>query len=245
VRESGVTGGLRYRMPGPGKRADELLAEFLAGAGDRASRVEVVTDDRALATRVTDLGGRATRVESFLAELIRGRIPAPLLEAIRGLAQTARTFQELREGLLALPMPTEVALYLQRTIDKAPPSTVPSPEIAVYMLTKEIAQSIMWAFLFIIIWMILAILIKGFMSMIFIGGDGKTIIGVFDGVLGTVVMTFILLAFLVVFSGVIFPVVLISKPDGGFARFYTYLLDSGLIRWFARIYQLYIVPWIG
>ena len=184
-------------------------------------------------------------VEAFLAELIRGRIPAPLMEAIRGLAQTARTFQELREGLMAMPMPPEVALYLQRTMDKAPPSTVPSPEIAAYMLTKEIAQSIMWAFLFVLIWMILAILIKGFMSMIFIGGDGKTIIGVFDGVLGTVVTTFILVAFLVVFSGVVFPVILITKPDGGFAKIYPYLLDSGLIRGMARVYQLYIVPWIG
>jgi uncharacterized membrane protein required for colicin V production len=185
------------------------------------------------------------RVESILMSLIGDRLPAPLHELIRGVAQTARTLQELRENLMSAPLQPEVSLYLQRMMNKAPADTIPTPDMAVNMLTREIAQCVLWAFLFIFIWLITSILIKGFISMIFISKDGKTLIGVFDGVLGMVAMTIIIVTLLIVFSGLIFPLILMSGSGGNLAKIYPYLMDSKMIGWLAGIYQLYVIPWMG
>jgi len=184
-------------------------------------------------------------VESLLMTVIRARIPVALQELIRGIAQTARTLQDFRENLMTAPLPAEVSLYLQRMMNKAPDGAAPSPEMAVNLLTREIAQCIFWAVLFIFIWMILSILIKGFISLIFISKDGKSIIGVFDGILGMIAMAVIVMAFLVVFSGLIFPAILMSGSGGSAVKVFSYLLDSKLINWLSGIYQLYVIPWMG
>lgn len=185
------------------------------------------------------------RIESILASLIGDRIPAPLQEMVRGIAKTARTLQELRENLSSAPLPPEMSLYLQRMMNKAPAETVPTPDMAVEMLTREIAQCILWAFLFIFIWLILSILIKGFAGMIFIGKDGKTLIGVFDGVLGMVAMAVIVVTVLIVVSGLVYPLILMSGTGGNLARIYPHLMNSKLIGWMAGVYQLYVIPWMG
>ena len=185
------------------------------------------------------------RVESILTSLIADRLPAPLQELIRGVAKTARTLQELRDNLMSAPLPPEVSLYLQRLMNKAPEDTVPSPDMAVNMLTREIAQCILWALLFIFIWMVVSILLKGFISMIFISKEGKSIIGIFDGILGLVAMTVIVLTALIVISGLIYPIILMSGSEGSLAKIYPLLMNSKLIGWMAGIYQLYVIPWIG
>ena len=183
--------------------------------------------------------------DTFLAGLISERLPASLKELIRGLAQTARTLQEVRENILSSPMPEEVALYLQRMLNKTPENTVPSPEMMVDAISREIAQSVMWAFLFLLIWLIASILIKGFLGMIFINKDGKTLLGAFDGILGLVALTSIVFMSLVVVSGLMYPLAVMSDSSEGIARVYPYLMDSRLIGWMAGIYQLYLVPWMG
>ena len=185
------------------------------------------------------------RVETILASLIDSRIPDSLQDLIRGVARTAKTVQELRDNLMAAPLPPEISLYLQRMITKAPADTAASPDMAVTMLTREIAQCILWAFLFIFIWLVLSILIKGFISMIFISKDGKSVIGVFDGVLGMAAMTVIVVTLMVVVSGLIYPLILMSGADGDLPRIYPPLMNSRLISWMAGIYQLHIIPWIG
>lgn len=184
-------------------------------------------------------------VESFLAILIEDRIPASLQEVVRGLAQTSRSLQEVREKLLTASLPPEIAEYLQRTMSKVPAETVPSPDMIIRILTQEIAQSLLKAFLFVLIWMILSILIKGFISMIFVSDERKTILGVFDGILGMVAMTFILMASLVIFSGLLYPVILLSGSGGALAKIIPYLLDSRMISWMGGLYQFYVVPRIG
>ena len=184
-------------------------------------------------------------IESFLADLLEDRIPITLQEVIRGLSLAARTLMDVRENLASAPLPPEVAAYLQRTLSKAPADTVPSPDTIIRIVTHEIAQSLLKAFLFVLIWMILSILIKGFISMIFVSGDGKSLLGVFDGILGLLAMTLIVLASLTIFSGMLYPVILLSDTGGALSKLIPHLLDSRLIGWLGGIYQLYVVPRIG
>jgi len=179
-------------------------------------------------------------VESFLTELVGALLPAQFKEMVQVAAQAAHTLQDFRDNLLTA-MPPEMALYLQRVLNRSPLDAAFSPTDAVDAITGEIAQCIMWAFLFLLIWLILSILIKGFLSMIFISKDGKTIIGVFDGVLGMVAMTAIVVMAMIVCSGLLYPLMLFSRPDGSLARLYPQLLNSRLISWMASIYQLYLV----
>jgi hypothetical protein len=59
------------------------------------------------------------------------------------------------------------------------------------------------------------------------------------------VLTFIVVASMIVFSGAVFPVLLLSNTESGFARLYPRLLDSNLISWMASIYQSYVISWLG
>ncbi|MCL1849187.1 MAG: hypothetical protein FWF83_05915 [Clostridiales bacterium] len=182
--------------------------------------------------------------ETFLAGIMERKLPSQVQEIISEAAHTAKTMQELREGLYRL-FPDDLALYLQRTLNKAPTQSIPSSEAVIHAITREVAQCVLWAFLFILIWMIASIIVKGFMGMIFIGGDGKTIIGVLDGVLGMTAMTFIVVSSMIIFSGLIFPLILITHTEGDWVKIYPYLMDSRLIHWMGGIYQLYVVKWIG
>ena len=183
-------------------------------------------------------------VESFLADILLRRLPDQVHELINEAAHAAQTLQDFREGLY-MSFPPELALYLQRTLNKAPISSVPSPEAAVNAIARELAQCILWAFLFLLTWLLLSIVIKGFMGMIFIGGDGKTMIGMLDGFLGMAAMATIVVASLIVFSGLVFPVILITHTNDNLSKLVPYLMDSKLINWMGSIYQLYVVPWIG
>jgi len=180
-------------------------------------------------------------IESFLTELVGALLPAQFKELVQTAAQAARTLQDFRENLLT-SLPPEMALYLQRVLNRSPLEAVFTATDAVDAITTEIAHCVLWAFLFLLIWLILSILVKGFLSMIFIGKDGKTIIGVFDGVLGMVAMTVIVVMALILCCGLLYPLLLFSGTDGSLARIYPHLLNSRLISWMASIYQLYLVP---
>ena len=182
-------------------------------------------------------------VESFLAALIARRIPASFSEVLSAAAQTAQTFQELQERLY-LSFPPEIALYLKRSLSNTTGHTVPSPDMVLSAVAREIAQCVMWAFLFLLIWLILSITIKAFIGMIFIKNDGKTILGVFDGFLGMVAMTCIVVASMIVFCGLGFPALMIAKPGGNWARVYPYITSARLVNWMAGMYQCYVIPWI-
>jgi len=177
--------------------------------------------------------------------MISNRLPAPMLDVIRGLAQTAHSLQEFRDKLMTAPMPQGMAQYLERTMEKSAIGTVPSPDAVVEMLTREMAQSILWAILYVVIWMVLSAMIRRFIGMLFISGDGKTIIGVFDGFLGMAVMTFIFVASMIVFSGAIFPVMLMTGSESNISWMYPWLLDSKLFSWMASIYQSNVISWLG
>lgn len=183
-------------------------------------------------------------VSSFLADIIGEKLPESMVTLIQGAAKTAATLQEFRESLLA-KVPPEMASYMQRTLDKATMKTVPSPDMAIQVVTREIAQGLIWTFFFILIWLIVSILVKSFLSMIFIRKDGKSIIGVFDGILGLTAMMVIVVVSLVVFSGLLYPLAFMADTGSGFARIYPYLLDSRLMNWMASIYQLYVIPWVA
>jgi hypothetical protein len=142
-------------------------------------------------------------------------------------------------------MPPGMSSYLERMMNRTPVDTVPTPDAIVQMVAMEIAQSILWAFLFVLIWLILSIMIKAFMDIIFIGGDGKTLIGVVDGLLGMVVMTFIVVASMIVFSGAVFPFLLLTDADGSISRVYPALMESNLFSWMASIYQSYVIAWLN
>ena len=182
-------------------------------------------------------------VETLLTSIVRGRIPNTVEAVVKAAAQTANTLQEFRDNLV-VSMPPEIALYLQRTLSRAPMQSAFAPDQVVSAVTREIAQGILWAFLFFLIWLILSILTKSILGMIFIHGDGKTIAGMLDGLLGMTAMTVIVVVALIIFSGMAFPVMLLSNTGGSLSKVYPYLLDSWLINWMGSIYQLHFIPWV-
>jgi len=113
------------------------------------------------------------------------------------------------------------------------------------ILSREVARNILWVLLFAVIWFAVSFLVKGFLNMIFINEDGKTFLGVFDGVLGMVAAAFVMVSGLLVISNVIFPILVLSNPDGSLSMVYPHLLESNLILWLSNIYQLYVVPMFG
>ena len=182
-------------------------------------------------------------VETFLAGFIRSRLPESLETIIRGAAQSARTLQEFQELLLTL-LPRDISQYVERSMQSVL-QTVPSPDQAINALTAEIARNIIWAFLFFLVYVIVSIFVKGFLNLIIVRGDGKSLIGVVDGLLGMTALTLIFVVVLIGISGFVFPIALMSKPDGNLASFYPHLLQSSIFNWMVRIYQLYLVPWMG
>jgi hypothetical protein len=176
-------------------------------------------------------------IETKLASFLAARLPESLQTLIRTVGQTARTLQDAKESLLSLPLPSEVIAYLQRALAKTPADSVPSPELMVDVLTREISQSILWALLFAVICSLITFIVRKFLGTLFVSGDGKTFLGVFDGLLGMIAATALTSAVLVILCGLIYPIILMSDSSGGIARIYPYLLDSRLVSWLAGIYQ--------
>jgi uncharacterized membrane protein required for colicin V production len=187
-------------------------------------------------------------VETLMARFLRDQVPINLRDLIRGIANTAQTMQEFRERLLNLPFPEEVIQYLQRTYAKAPSDVVPTPDMMINIIAHEIASSILWAVLFIIIWTLTSFIVKELLGLLFVAGDGKTILGFFDGILGMLALTVLIVSCMIVFCGLIYPVILIPNIGGGAGEqsaFHNLLLDSALFRWMAGIYQSRVIPWLG
>jgi len=184
-------------------------------------------------------------LESFLARFLLERAPDSLKELVTSVGETAQSMQELRESLLTLPLPQEVVLYFQRSLVRAPAEATPSPDLMAEVLAREIAATILYAVLFILIWTLISFLVRGFLKMLFVTKDGKTILGLFDGLLGMIVNTAIVVVLLVLFSGLIYPIILMSEADGSLAWLHPYLLDSTLIRWMSVIYQVHMVPYLA
>ncbi len=184
-------------------------------------------------------------VESIFVRLINARLPALLKELVTDAASVSQTMQGFRERLYEALSP-ELALYLQRTVEKASEGkSVPAPDAVLNAISREIAQSLIWAVLFVFIWLMLSILLNGFLSIIFIGDDGATILGVVDGVLGMVAMTIITVTALIVVSGLVYPIALFAGSSGSFSKVYPYLMASKLTSWMASIYQMYLLPLMG
>ena len=154
---------------------------------------------------------------------------------IRTAAQTAQTLNEFQENLFEL-LPRDVYPYVQQSLHN-PLLLVPTPDHAIEVLSLRIAQNIMWAFLFFLIWTILSILIKGFLGLIMFRRDGNTWLGVFDGILGMASMTMIVVMALIGISGFVFPFAVLSKPDGSIAQVYPYFMQSRLFQWMIGIYH--------
>lgn len=71
-RSEGALGGMRVRYCGPGKKADDRLADDLYDLGDNARMVTAVSNDRELKARMRSLGAACLGVGEFLA-MIEGR----------------------------------------------------------------------------------------------------------------------------------------------------------------------------
>lgn len=68
--------GMRVRYCGPGNKADDRMAEDLAGLGDDAKSVIAVSNDRELKARLSYHGASCMGVSEFLA-LLRKKSGAP------------------------------------------------------------------------------------------------------------------------------------------------------------------------
>ena len=184
-------------------------------------------------------------VESIFARLISGRLPAILKELVTEAASAAQTLQGFREKLYEAMSP-ELALYLQRTVEKASGGdALPAPEAVIDAISREIAQSLIWALLFVFIWLMLSVLLNGFLSIIFINDMGTSIIGVVDGLLGMTAMIVITVTALIVLSGIIYPVALVAGSGGSLSAVYPHLMASKLTSWMVSIYQMYLLPIIA
>ncbi len=71
-RSEGRLGGMRVRYCGPGKKADDRLADDLHDLGDSARMVTAVSNDRELKARLRGLGAACLGVGEYLA-MIEGR----------------------------------------------------------------------------------------------------------------------------------------------------------------------------
>jgi len=182
-------------------------------------------------------------IESIFVRLINGRIPPLFKDMITDAAKTAQTAQAFREQLYS-SMPPQLAVYLQRTIEKSGGSEVPAPDVLIDVISREVAQSLTWALLFLLIWMVLSILLKGFLSMIFVSSDEDSILGIMDGILGMTAMVVITVTVMIIISGLLYPLALMSGVSGSFAPLYPHMMGSRLTNWLASIYQMHLLPLI-
>lgn len=66
-RREGVTAGMRVRYCGPGRKADDRLADDVFELGQSAKQVTAVSNDRELKARLRALGASCLGVGEFLA----------------------------------------------------------------------------------------------------------------------------------------------------------------------------------
>ena len=177
-------------------------------------------------------------IVSYLAAMIQARLPEALETLIRTAAQTALTVSEFQDNLVGV-LPSDVAPYVQKSM-LSPLLAAPTPDQAIEALSLSIAQNILWALLFFLLWTSVSVLVKGFLGSIMFRGDGKTILGVFDGFLGMAALTFIVVGALIGISGFVIPLAILSNPEGAIARIYPYLMEASLVQWMQGIYHQYI-----
>jgi hypothetical protein len=181
-------------------------------------------------------------VETFLAELVQDMIPSSIRDVVQGLFQTARTLQEFIESLKATSLPPGVISYMESALMDAPERANITATMVFEAFSRGVARNILWVLLFAVLWFGISFLIKGFLNMIFINEDGKTFLGVFDGILGMVAAAFVMVSILLVVCNVLFPILMMSNPDGSLSGIYPHLLESRLIQWLSNIYQLHVAP---
>ena len=186
----------------------------------------------------------ALGAETFLAEFVASRMPAALRDTIRMVAQASRTIQDVQENLMA-QLPPEIGAYVNNSLGGAGTLSAPSADMLIESISRYIAQNMMSTFLFILICIIVTIVIRGLIGLITFDKDGKTIIGVFDGILGMVALTLIVVACLTVFSGFVHPLAFMSNPEGRFAEMYPHLLESKMIHWFGNFYHTHVNPMLN
>lgn len=71
-RSGGRLGGMRVRYCGPGKKADDRLADDLSELGDNTRMVTAISNDRELKARMRNLGASCLGVGEYLA-MIEGK----------------------------------------------------------------------------------------------------------------------------------------------------------------------------
>ncbi|MDR1193002.1 MAG: hypothetical protein LBK98_02360 [Peptococcaceae bacterium] len=182
-------------------------------------------------------------LETALAKSLLARLPASLLTLIHGVGETARTLQELKENLLALPLPPEVILYLTKASEEMPSAANLSMDALLERLALDLANNILWAISFIVLWRLVALFTRHFLGL-FTGQTGWGLFGALDRLLGLVAMTGLSVVFLIVICGVLQPIILVSEPGSGLGRLYPYAASSQLLRWLAGVYQFYLLPLI-
>ncbi|MEA4891441.1 MAG: hypothetical protein VB085_02610 [Peptococcaceae bacterium] len=183
-------------------------------------------------------------VETRLALFLRQAIPENIQELIKGVSGAADSLQELKDSLLSLPLPEEVAGYLHQALQGTGVQGAVNAENVVDSLMLSIAQTIVGAIVFLLIWWIVSFLVRWILGL-FSGGDGFGLFGVVDGLLGMTFFTAVELGGLVLLSGALYPAALMANLSGNGPAYYTLILNSGLMRFMANLYQIKLLPLLG
>lgn len=182
-------------------------------------------------------------LEAKLALFLRESLPQEMEGLIQGLGEAANTLQELKDSLLTLPLPEEVIRYLNQALQGSSGDPV-NTETIVENLTLDISQAIIGAIVFLLIWWIVSFLVRWILGL-FTGGDGFSLFGIVDGLLGLCAFTVIEIAGLTLLSGALYPPALLASLSGSAPGWQQLIYNSGLMRYLAGIYQLYIQPLLG
>lgn len=180
-------------------------------------------------------------VETKLALFLSQSMPENVEELIKGVGEAANTLQELKDSLLSLPLPAEVVKYLNQALQSGG-QEVFNAESVMESLMLSVAQAIIGAVVFLLIWWSVSFIVRWILGL-FTGGDGFSLFGVVDGLLGMTAFTAMGIGGITLLSGALYPAALLATMGGGQqAGYYTLILNSGIMRFLANVYQINVLP---
>lgn len=183
-------------------------------------------------------------LKKYVVDFLRVLMPQDLQKLLVSINSAVTSLQELRNGILSLPLPEKVTQYLNQAMTESEPVWQEGMSVDTLLdtLLGSFADSIMSAIVFLLIAGIVAMLVKGFLGL-FTGSGGWGVFGIVDGILGMVLSTTIVAAIVIIVIGAIYPMIVVSSMKEEVNLINSAILNSYSASWINEIYQLYILPW--
>lgn len=178
--------------------------------------------------------------------MLRKIMPDSLQEVIKKLNTAVTSLQELKQQLMQLPVPERMKIYLEAALQESNPTwqTEQTLDMMIDQMLANFAQAIQTAIMFLLIYAIVALLVRSFLGL-FTSRTGIGLFGIVDGLLGMSAYVFIEMLVLTILIGALYPMIMVGGMEENSHFIYKEILNSLSAPWMNHLYLQYLLPWFA